>query len=91
MVINATISVSGRVQGVGYRNYVHMAANVLGIKGWVRNELDGTVTVEMEGQQAVVDEMIENCYHGSTLSRVDKIDIRQGEVKKLKDFKIIRM
>ena len=91
MVINATISVSGRVQGVGYRNFVQMAANVLGIKGWVRNEMDGTVTAEVEGQQAIVDEMIEKCYQGSTMSRVVKIDIRQGEIKNHKDFKVLRL
>ncbi|MFM7022851.1 MAG: acylphosphatase [Flavobacteriales bacterium] len=91
MIINAMISVKGRVQGVGYRNFVHMAANVLGVRGWVRNELDGTVSAEIEGQQAVIDEMIEKCYQGSTLSRVDKIEIRQGTIKNHKDFKVIRL
>ena len=91
MKINVTVSVHGRVQGVGFRNFVMMAANISNVKGWVRNELDGTVTAELEGTQALVDEMIEKCYQGSILSRVDKIDIRQGTVKDYTFFEIIRL
>jgi acylphosphatase len=91
MNINVTVSVQGKVQGVGYRNFVMMAANISNIKGWVRNEMDGTVTAEFEGTQALVDEMIEKCYQGSMFSRVDKIDVRQGEIKNFKHFEIIRL
>ena len=68
MNINVTVSVQGKVQGVGYRNFVMMAANISNVKGWVRNEMDGTVTAEFEGTQALVDEMIEKCYQGSMLN-----------------------
>ena len=38
-----------------------------------------------------LDEMIEKCYQGSMFSRVDKIDVRQGEIKNFKHFEIIRL
>ncbi len=91
MNINVTVSVQGKVQGVGYRNFVLMAANICGVRGWVRNELDGTVTAELEGTQALVDEMIEKCYQGPMFSKVTKIDVRQGEIKNFKHFEVIRL
>ncbi len=41
--------VTGRVQGVGFRYYAQHTARSLGLTGWVRNEMDGTVSVVCEG------------------------------------------
>ena len=46
------ISFSGRVQGVGFRYYAQYAASDAGVTGWVRNEYDGTVTMEAQGSEA---------------------------------------
>lgn len=42
----------GRVQGVGFRYYAQYAADAAGVTGWVRNEYDGTVTMEAQGSEA---------------------------------------
>jgi len=44
-------NVSGRVQGVGFRYRAYYAARCLGLTGWVRNEDDGTVTLEVQGKE----------------------------------------
>ena len=48
----------GDVQGVGFRYRVLHAANSLGITGWVRNEWDGSVSMEVQGTEADIDRMI---------------------------------
>ena len=42
---------SGYVQGVGFRFRAYHAANLMGLTGWVRNEYDGSVTMEIQGKR----------------------------------------
>jgi len=51
------ITVSGHVQGVGYRYFVLEAAEALGVRGWVRNHLDGTVGVEAQADPQTLDQL----------------------------------
>ena len=48
----------GRVQGVGFRYTAMYAADNLGVTGWVRNEYDGSVTLEIQGTEEQLDKMI---------------------------------
>ena len=48
----------GRVQGVGFRYYAVNKANQLGLTGWVRNLLDETVEMEVQGEESLIDELI---------------------------------
>jgi acylphosphatase len=50
---------TGFVQGVGFRYRAYHAANSLGLTGWVRNEPDGSVTMEVQGTDAGIREMLE--------------------------------
>ncbi len=56
----------GRVQGVGFRYVTQMAASGAGATGWVRNEYDGSVTMEIQGTEAVIDRVVQTlenaCY-----------------------------
>ena len=45
----------GRVQGVGFRYLTRRAADLIGVTGWVRNEADGSVTLEIQGTEEQVD------------------------------------
>jgi acylphosphatase len=49
----------GRVQGVGFRYVTQMAASGAGATGWVRNEYDGSVTMEIQGSEAVIDRVVQ--------------------------------
>lgn len=48
----------GRVQGVGFHYYAVQKANQLGLTGWVKNLYDGSVEMEVEGQEELIDQLI---------------------------------
>ena len=73
-----TIRVEGMVQGVNYRQAARREAERLGVTGFARNELDGSVTVDAEGGADAIARFIEWCRHGPTPARVDRIDVVDG-------------
>ena len=48
----------GRVQGVGFRYTAKYLANSLNLVGWVQNEWDGTVTMEVQGREWLINELL---------------------------------
>ena len=54
MVVRCRVIVHGRVHGVGFRAFVSRAAQSRGVSGWVRNRVDGTVEVVVEGDRKSV-------------------------------------
>lgn len=71
------INVKGRVQGVGFRYSTQRQAERLGVKGWVRNERDGTVTVVAEGPKPAVDAMVRWLQEGPGFAKVADMDLRE--------------
>jgi len=71
----AHVWITGRVQGVFYRAYTRDAAQLLRVTGWVRNLPGGSVEAVFEGDADQVEKMIEWCYEGSPLSRVDRVEV----------------
>ncbi|KQN26924.1 acylphosphatase [Sphingomonas sp. Leaf33] len=67
------VLVSGRVQQVGYRDYVVRQAQKLGVKGWVRNLSDGRVELLADADSMVLDEFLAKCREGPRLARIDDI------------------
>jgi acylphosphatase len=65
--------VSGRVQGVGYRDWLRFEAEARGISGWVRNREDGTVEAVVSGEREAVAALIEICREGPRLAVVSAI------------------
>lgn len=65
--------VTGRVQGVGFRNYVRNVAHALGLAGYVKNLSDGSVEVAAEGNEDAIEELRMQLYKGPAFSRVDNI------------------
>ena len=55
------VTITGRVQGVGYRAWLEHKAKAHGVEGWVRNRRDGTVEALFAGSVEVVSEMIASC------------------------------
>jgi len=83
--------IKGRVQGVGFRWYVHSEAGALGLRGWVRNTEDGHVEVLAAGDQDNLATLRLALDRGSRGSRVDQIiehKLDDGEDKDLGSFQI---
>lgn len=70
-------TVSGRVQGVGFRRYVQRWARKLALSGWVRNEPDGTVTVVAEGEAEPLDRLSRLLWGGPPTAAVEHVDARR--------------
>jgi acylphosphatase len=66
--------VSGRVQGVGYREWMVEKARDLGVSGWVRNRLDGSVEALVAGDTAAVEELLRLCRRGPRMAQVVSIE-----------------
>ena len=75
MALQARLAITGRVQGVGYRDWAMVTAQRLGLSGWVRNRADGSVEALVVGDDEAVGRMIEACRRGPTLARVDAVDV----------------
>jgi acylphosphatase len=67
------VVISGRVQGVWYRNWTVGEAEARGVDGWVRNRADRTVEALFSGPEARVREMINVCHDGPPLAKVDGV------------------
>ena len=81
-----TIRIEGDVQGVNFRQAARQEALRLGITGLARNEPDGTVTVEAEGDDSKVTAMIGWCRHGPAQARVDRIAVTDGPLAGFEGF-----
>jgi acylphosphatase len=77
--------VSGRVQGVGYRDWVIMTARRLGLRGWVRNRTDGSVEAVAAGDERAVESLIAACRRGPSIARVDNVDVHPADAAEVPD------
>ena len=85
------IKVYGKVQGVYYRATAVEKAKLYGVNGFTRNEPDGTVYIEVEGEDAMVDKFVAWCYIGPTRSVVENVVIVEGEIKNYQNFITVRI
>ena len=77
--VRRRLRVAGRVQGVFYRASAEQEAARLGIAGFVRNERDGSVTVEIEGRRDAVAEMEAWCGIGPPRAEVTGVQASDVE------------
>lgn len=84
------IRVVGKVQGVFFRASAKMKADELNVKGTVRNERDGSVYIEAEGDTEQMNAFLEWCKAGPPRSRVDNLDVREANVTGFSEFSVLR-
>ena len=84
------IIIRGKVQGVWFRVSTRNKAQEFGVCGIVKNQADGAVYVEVEGDESTLKDFVAWCYEGSEYSRVDTVDILEIEKKAFVDFQIVR-
>jgi acylphosphatase len=83
-----SIKVRGRVQGVFFRASTREVAVTLGLKGFVRNEPDGAVYIEVEGEESILEEFTTWCKRGPRMAHVDGVEVTEGAWQEFKDFVI---
>ncbi|MCB9810653.1 MAG: acylphosphatase [Candidatus Nomurabacteria bacterium] len=74
-------TVTGKVQGVRYRDYVQNAAGELGLVGYVKNQFDGSVMVVAQGEPDSLKELVEYLHEGSLLAKVEGVAIEWGTAR----------
>lgn len=68
------LRIAGRVQGVGYRDWLQREARRHGISGWVRNRTDGTVEALLAGEEDALSAVLSACRRGPPMARVERIE-----------------
>jgi acylphosphatase len=84
------LEIRGRVQGVSYRYATQKRALELGLCGWVKNQPDGTVYAEIEGEQEALQTMIDWCWQGPTFAKVEEVKAVLAPGRNYTSFEIIR-
>jgi acylphosphatase len=74
-IVAARAVIGGRVQGVFYRASMQSEATRRGVRGWVRNQADGTVAAYIEGRRDAVEATLSWCWQGPAASRVTRVDV----------------
>mgnify|MGYP006284108861 CR=1 FL=1 len=85
---NVHVKVSGRVQGVWFRANTKQKAEMLGVTGWIKNTSDGCVEAIFEGDEKLVDEMIDWCNRGPPLAKVKNVDVKSQNIVGFDKFEI---
>ncbi len=87
--IRAHLIIKGRVQGVFFRDSTRREAIELGLYGWVKNRLDGSVEVVAEGPKEKIETLIAWCHHGPPIARVTRVhEIREDYTGEFDSFKV---
>ncbi|HIE52181.1 MAG TPA: acylphosphatase [Armatimonadetes bacterium] len=88
--IRAHVYISGRVQGVLFRDSLRWFAREQGVTGWVRNLRDGRVEAVIEGPREAVEKTVRWCYYGPPRARVEDVQVEWGPSRhEFNDFRIV--
>ena len=85
-----TIHVQGHVQGVFFRQSTGQQARRLALTGTVRNNPDGSVTIEAEGLADALNQLEAWCHQGPPAARVSQVAVQPGPVRGYHEFEVVR-
>jgi acylphosphatase len=85
---HVNITVTGRVQGVGFRYSARSYARQSGIKGFVRNTFDNKVYIEAEGDEKQLKEFINWCHNGPANANVEYVSVIPGAIQGFDGFEV---
>lgn len=75
----------GRVQGVGFRYTAKYLAHSLGLTGWVRNDCSGTVTMEIQGRETLINKLLVGLNQGHFIT-IEWMDAKELPVEEESEF-----
>jgi len=81
------LRIEGRVQGVGYRDWLTRRARAAGLRGWVRNRIDGSVEALLIGDTGPVEDVIAACRQGPRMAAVTAVQRNADQDDGSKDFR----
>lgn len=79
----------GRVQGINFRRNVMRKAMELGVRGWVANQPDGSVSAVFQGNEQDVTKLIRFCLTGIPLARIDRHRVEDSAEDEYESFRIL--
>lgn len=82
------ITISGYVQGVGFRYLARAIAKEIGITGFVKNLPGNKVYIEAEGNNQQLSTFVGWCYKGPVHARIDNVSIAEEEIKNFDGFEV---
>ena len=77
-MITRNLRITGRVQGVFYRDWLVEQARGIGVTGWVRNRADGSVEAVVSGSSEMIEAIVAKARQGSPPSRVEDVAVREA-------------
>jgi len=86
MTQSVILTIQGRVQGVGFRYFVMQKAGIFNVNGFVKNQLNGNVYVEAEGEREQLELFIYACQQGPSHAWVEKVDIQYCPIQDFEGF-----
>jgi acylphosphatase len=84
------IKITGKVQGVFFRASTKAVADQIGVKGFVKNEKDGSVYVEAEAEEAFLEMFVDWCKEGPEKAKVENVEVVDGEPKNYRNFEVVK-
>jgi acylphosphatase len=82
------VVVTGRVQGVFFRDTARRRAEAAGVAGWVSNRPDGAVEAVFEGDEAAVDQLVDFCRQGPRGADVAGVEVTDEQPEGLNGFQV---
>jgi acylphosphatase len=87
-IVRKRVVVTGRVQGVLFRDSTRRVAQRHGVGGWVRNTRDGAVEAVFEGAPEAVERLVAFCREGPPGACVDEIEVRDEQPEGAQSFRV---
>ena len=88
MMKHINIQIYGQVQGIFFRASAKEQADKLGIVGFAQNQPDGSVYIEVEGEENKLDAFLKWCHNGPSLAQVEKVVVTEGKLKNFLQFAV---
>lgn len=79
MPVTKHLRIFGRVQGVWYRESMRQEAERIGVTGWVRNRLDGSVEAMVQGEPDLVERLVQWARLGPDMAQVSSVQVQEGD------------